>query len=95
MSIFKEEDKGINAINLRSLSKYTSKPAKLKRAAPKKEAAKTVRVAALSELEGMGYRSLGTGIYKDATHHLWQVTKDAEGFQLVRNAEEEIEELAN
>ncbi len=93
MSSFKDENKGINAINLGSLSKYTTKVPKLAKQAPKKKVAKVIRVAALSELEGLGYKSVGTGIYKDAAHHLWQVNKGDGGFFLERNAEEDVEEL--
>ncbi len=53
---------------------------------------KTIKVSNLNELGGMGFKSHGTGVYKDAQHHLWNVERTSEGYSLVRNAEEDSDD---
>ena len=47
------------------------------------------RVASKDELVKLGFISQGTGIYKDADHHLWNLSREGEGYAISRVAEEE------
>ena len=47
------------------------------------------RVASKDELQKLGFVSQGTGVYKDATHHLWNLSREGEGYAISRVAEEE------
>jgi hypothetical protein len=49
----------------------------------------TIKISYLSELSKKGFESCGTGIYKDAKHHLWTVERSADGYTLSRNADED------
>lgn len=48
-----------------------------------------ISVSSKKELTRLGYKSLGTGIYLDAKHHLWTLTREGNGYVIERNAEEE------
>jgi len=47
------------------------------------------RVASKEELLKLGFISQGTGIYKDADHHLWNLSREGDGYSISRVAEEE------
>ena len=47
------------------------------------------RIASKDELIKLGFTSQGTGIYKDADHHLWNLSREGEGYAISRVAEEE------
>ena len=47
------------------------------------------RIASKDELLELGFISQGTGIYKDADHHLWNLSREGEGYSISRIAEEE------
>ena len=47
------------------------------------------RIASKDELVKLGFVSQGTGIYKDAAHHLWNLSREGEGYTISRVAEEE------
>ncbi len=47
------------------------------------------RIASKDELPGLGFTSEGTGIYKDSSHHLWELSREGEGYNITRVAEEE------
>ena len=47
------------------------------------------RIASKKELTDLGFISQGTGIYKDSAHHLWQLSREGDGYSISRIAEEE------
>ena len=47
------------------------------------------RIASKDELAELGFISQGTGIYKDSAHHLWNLSREGEGYSISRIAEEE------
>lgn len=47
------------------------------------------RVANKAELADLGFTSVGTGVYKDAKHHIWNLRREGESYIISREAEEE------
>ena len=47
------------------------------------------RIANKAELVDLGYTSLGTGLYKDAEHHIWTLKREGEGYSVEREIDEE------
>ena len=54
-----------------------------------KESATVKRIASKDELPGLGFTSEGTGIYKDSAHHLWELSREGQGYSISRVADEE------
>src|ERR1700693_2405862 len=79
--------KGIHNLS----DKFLSSLIKTKPVTPKapKVVAQGMKVNSLSELKSKGFTGMGTGIYRDAQHHLWTIEKSADGYSLLRNAEED------
>lgn len=83
--------KGIDNFTDKFVSSLEKKKATPRITSPNKKV-KTIRVCSLSDLPAIGFTSMGTGVAKDAKHHLWQVDKTADGYSLVRNAEEDSDD---
>lgn len=47
------------------------------------------KISSKVELTELGLTSVGTGVYKDAEHHIWNLKKEGEGYSIIREAEEE------
>ena len=50
---------------------------------------KSFKVRSLKELTSLGFISVGAGFRHDAKHHLWQLSRDGEGYVIERTADEE------
>lgn len=81
--------KGIDTLSDSFVSNLAKKKALAPQITSPNKKVKTIKVSNLSELSAIGFVSQGTGIYKDAKHHLWNVERTADGYSLVRNAEED------
>lgn len=83
--------KGIDVISdalLKSLDRRSEK------SFPKKAEVEKISFSSLEDIKKKNYKSLGTGLYKDAQHHLWQVEKNGEDYVLMRAMDENGESLA-
>jgi len=49
----------------------------------------SIKISSKQELPKLGYTSVAPGIYRDAKHHLWQLSRDGEGYVIERTADEE------
>lgn len=49
----------------------------------------SIKISSKQELPKLGYTSVAPGMYRDAKHHLWQLSRDGEGYVIERTADEE------
>jgi hypothetical protein len=84
--------RGVNTLSDKFVSSLEKKKALKPLITPPSKKVKTLKVCSLSELPNMGFVSAGTGIQRDAAHHLWNVEKTSDGYSLIRNAEEDSDD---
>lgn len=47
------------------------------------------KIASKAELVELGLTSIGTGLYKDSAHHIWNLKREGDGYSIERESDEE------